>query len=247
MLNNPSQPYKFIRKMSGEFINTKRLFENTKNILASRYIDSVEKNMEDTFAQNCYITEAIASKVILNKSSLLIKHIYTKAMYFSHSNEVQNCLRDFGKTFSFVEKCIQDMISTAQIKIYNLQNKFDNHAFRNEHMIENKGKYDENYYDYSSEVNKWREIIDEDIKIIEDDFMKELLEMSFKTRTMKRNEFISHPSNSKYFDENTRNKALRQLQECNGEEKTSKDFKKNGAHNSNKETSQHSKKRKLTP
>jgi len=78
------------------------------------------------------------------------------------------------KNFSFVEKCIQGMISTAQIKIYNLQGKFNNHAFRDEHMIEDKGKHHEYYYDYSSEVNKCRKIIDEKIKIIEDDFMKDL-------------------------------------------------------------------------
>jgi len=225
MCNREHQRHNLLHGMAAKFINTKRLYENTKKTLTSQYIDSVEQNVEDTFAQNVFITEAIALKMNLNKSSFLIKHLYTRAIHFAQSKPVQNCFQEFGKTFPFVEKCIEDMISKTQIKIYSLQDKFNNHAFRDEHMIENKGIDHEYYYDYNSEINNWRELIDEEIYIITDEFMKDLLEMNYKTKIMNGKNFILSPLNSKYFDEKAKIRALKQIHEY-PKKKTSEDSKK---------------------
>ena len=62
---------------------------------------------------------------------------------------------------------------------------------------------------------------------------------------MNRKEFILNPLIFNYFDANTKNKALRQLQEDDGKEKTSENSKKNTSENSKKKTSENSKKTQI--
>jgi len=60
--------------MAAEFINTKRLYENTENTLTSQYIDSVEKNLEDQDdAEDAKLAEGGKKRKNSNKSSAVEK------------------------------------------------------------------------------------------------------------------------------------------------------------------------------
>ena len=124
-----------------------------------------------------------------------------------------NFIRDFTSTHPHVDECIEDMVRCVQNKIYNLYDSFDNDAFKDEYMIEDKGHSYESYYDRESKVNIWRSVVDDKVQELYIQFMQELEHMKLRVKKMKREEFILSPFHSEFYSESTKKEAKDKLQE----------------------------------
>ena len=189
-----------------------KLYTNTVNTACRDHIMNMEKGIEDTLKLNIEINKIIYERTLIHKMSMVREFLFKSMHAITQDFHFRNFIRDFTSTHPHVDECIEGMVRSVQNRIYNLYDSFDNDAFRDEYMFEDKGHALESYYDRGSKVNIWRSVVDDKVEKLFTEFMREMEHMKLRVKKMKREEFILSPY-SEFYSESTKQEAKDKLQE----------------------------------
>ena len=173
----------------------------------------MDKASEETLKLNVEIKKIIFERNSIHKMSMVREFLFKCMHAITRDFRFRNFIRDFTSTNPHVDECIENMVRGVQNKIYKLYESFDNDAFKDEYMFEDKGHAYESYYDRESSVNIWRSVVDDKVEELYIEFMQELEHMKLRVKKMKREEFILSPFHSEFFGESTKKEAKDKLQQ----------------------------------
>ena len=194
-------------------VDMEKLYANTVNTACRDHIMNMEKGIEDTLKLNIEIKKIIYERTLIHKMSMVREFLFKSMHAITQDFHFRNFIRDFTSTHPHVDECIEGMVRSVQNKIYNLYDSFDNDAFRDEYMFEDKGHALESYYDYESKVNIWRSVVDDKVEELYTEFMRKMEHMKLRANKMKREEFILSPFHSEFYGESTKKEAKHKLEE----------------------------------
>jgi hypothetical protein len=194
-------------------VDMEKLYTNTVNTACRDHIMNMEKGIEDTLKLNIEIEKIIYERTLIHKMSMVREFLFKSMHAITREFQFRNFIRDFTSSRPYVDECIEGMVRSVQNKIYNLYDTFNNDAFRDEYMFENKGHALESYYDRESEVNIWRSVVDDKVEELFAEFMREMEHLKLRAKKMKREEFILSHFYSEFYSESTKKEAKHESEE----------------------------------